>query len=76
MLEDRPPNLDYSRLVSASKKLAPSAGKPVLRIALLSDAATQQFVPVLHVLLDASGFRAEIYEGAFDAIEVEAYNSA
>jgi len=38
-----------------------------LKLALLSDAATQQFVPVLRTLLDANGFSTDVYEGGFDA---------
>lgn len=76
MLGDKQPDLDYSRLVSASKKIVSSPEKPALKLALLSDAATQQFVPVLRCLLDSAGFSAEIYEGPFDAIEVEVYNAA
>jgi len=76
MLGDRLPNLDYSRLVAASKKIEPAIERPVLKLALLSDAATQQFVPVLRTLLDANGFSADVYEGGFDAIELEVYDSS
>lgn len=74
MLVDRLPDLDYSRLLAASRKIARTPEKPSLKLALLSDAATQQFVPILRALLDRNGFSAEIYEGAFDAIELEVYN--
>ena len=76
MLSDSLPDLDYRRLLTASRKLAPASEKPPLRMALLSDAATQQFVPVLRVILDRSGFCANIYEGPFDAIEIAAYDSS
>jgi FkbH-like protein len=72
---DSLPELDYTALVRASRKLAPSAGAPSLRIALLSDAATQQFVPLLKVLFFGNGFDAEFYEAPFDGIELEAYNA-
>ena len=74
MLSDSLPDLDYRRLLTASRKLVPASEKPPLRLALLSDAATQQFVPVLRVILDRSGFCANIYEGPFDAIEIAAYD--
>src|ERR1700757_2251858 len=47
---------------------------PLFRVALLSDAATQQFIPLLKTILNRNGFSAKIYEGAFDAIEIEAYS--
>jgi FkbH-like protein len=72
---DRLPELDYTAVVRASRKLAPPADAPRLRIALLSDAATQQFVPILKVLFFDCGIHAEFYEGPFDAIELEAYNA-
>jgi FkbH-like protein len=64
-------DLDYRRLVRASKKLALTPGAPSVRIALLSDAATQQLVPVLKTLFAEHGIAAECYEGAFDALELE-----
>ena len=75
MLSDRPQELDYGALLRTGRKLKPSPGKPLLRIAILSDAATQQFVPILTAMLDVNGFSAEIYEGAFDAIELEVYDA-
>jgi FkbH-like protein len=76
LLSDGLPDLEYQHLLAASRKLPAVSERPALRLALLSDAATQQFVPVLRVILDRSGFSADIYEGAFDAIELEAYNSS
>ncbi|HLW25241.1 MAG TPA: HAD-IIIC family phosphatase [Steroidobacteraceae bacterium] len=64
-------DLDYRRLVRAGKKLALEPGAPSVRLALLSDAATQQFVPVLKALFAEHGVAAECYEGAFDALELE-----
>src|SRR4029077_12767583 len=64
--------LDYTSLLRAAKRLDSSGAK--IRIALLSDAATQQFVPLLRVLFHRQGFDAEIYEGAFDAIRLETLN--
>jgi FkbH-like protein len=73
MLSHQLPDLDYGRLVKSRAAAATSPGKS-LRIALLADAATQQLVPLLSALLARAEIRAEIYEGAFDAIELEAYN--
>ena len=71
MLSDGLPDLDYRHLLAASRKLSDASEKPALRLALLSDAATQQLIPVLRVVLDRSGYSAKIYEGPFDAIELE-----
>lgn len=75
MLASSLPKLEYSDLarVDLSGSESPSS---TLRIALLSDAASQQFVPILTALLVRAGIAAEIYEGGFDAIDIEAYNAA
>ena len=70
------PDLDYARLVRKSKRLDPIAGARNLRIAILSDAASQQFVPLLRALFHENCVNAEIYEGAFDALELEILNPA
>src|SRR6185437_1070173 len=49
---------------------------PKLRIALLSDAATQLLVPLLRDALRSGGISAEIYEAPFAATELEVYNSS
>jgi len=67
--------LEYSELARAGRK-ADLQGLPKLRVALLSDAATQLLVPVLRELFRLSGFAAEIYEGPFAAIELEVFNPA
>jgi FkbH-like protein len=74
LLSDGLPDLDYRRLLAASRKLSAAPEKPVLRLALLSDAAAQQFIPILRVILDRSGFSTDIYAGGFDTVELEAYN--
>jgi FkbH-like protein len=74
VLRDRVPELEYGKLVAISRRLVDSAEKAHLKLAILSDAATQQFIPILRAILDSNGFFAEIYEGAFDAIEIETYN--
>src|SRR5437764_5844251 len=63
--------LVYAHLVRAARRLDPAQTTSRIRIALLSDAATQQMVPLLRTLLHRQGVHAEIYEGAFDAIPME-----
>ena len=65
--------LDYSELARAGRK-ADLQGLPKLRVALLSDAATQLLVPVLRELFRRAGYAAEIYEAPFAAIELEVFN--
>ncbi|MCU1274662.1 MAG: hypothetical protein JWO48_2093, partial [Bryobacterales bacterium] len=64
---------EYSELARAGRK-ADLQGLPKLRVALLSDAATQLLVPVLRELFRRAGFAAEIYEAPFAAIELEVFN--
>jgi FkbH-like protein len=47
---------------------------PKIRIALLSDAATQLLVPVLREALRCGGLAADIYEAPFAAIELDVFN--
>ena len=63
-------------MVRASKSLDPAGLNQNIRIAILSDAASQQFVPVLKTLFHENGVNAAIYEGAFDAVELEVFNPA
>jgi FkbH-like protein len=76
VLADRLPDLDYNKLILESRKQKTTEDRPLIRVALLSDAATQQFVPILRAILYRSGFSSEFYEGPFDAIDVEAYDSS
>jgi FkbH-like protein len=76
VLSNKTPDLDYRRLVRASKILDPAVLSQRVRIAILSDAASQQFVPLLRTLFYENGVIADVYEGAFDAFELEAYNPA
>jgi FkbH-like protein len=61
--------------VRAAKTLDTASLKHQIRIAILSDAASQQFVPLLRTLFHENGIGATIYEGAFDALEIEAFDS-
>ncbi|MCU1257589.1 MAG: family phosphatase [Bryobacterales bacterium] len=74
MISKNTPDLDYSRLARAGRKLVTKGSNQNARIAILSDAATQQFVPLLKALFHDNGVNAEIYEGAFDAIEMETFD--
>jgi FkbH-like protein len=68
-------NLGYAALLAESRRLdATGRGKSKIKVALLSDAATQRLVPILRTLFARHGVDAEIYEGPFDAIELEAYD--
>lgn len=63
--------LDYQRLMKAGRKMKPGQSTPAIRVAILADCATQQLAVLLTALLGESGLRAEIYEGAFGAFELE-----
>ena len=67
-------NLDYSALLAASRRLNFSDTTQKIKVALLSDAATQRFVPILRTLFCRQGVDAEIYEAPFDGIELEVYD--
>lgn len=64
--------LDYFTLVARNRCIDNGRCSQTIRVALLSDAATQQFVPLLNVLFDARGLHCTTYEGVFDGIELEA----
>ncbi len=68
-------NLDYAALLRASRLLDSSANQQEVKLALLSDAATQRMVPLFRALLHERGINAEIYEAPFDAIELQVYDS-
>jgi FkbH-like protein len=66
--------LDYFQLVKKARRLQPVNGQRV-RLALLADVSTQHLVPLLRVLFASNGVDAEIYEGAYGAVELEAYDA-
>ncbi len=66
---------DYETLTTGSESPDDLEQLPPVRIALLGDCATQQFVPLLKSLLRRAGWRAEIYEADFSAIELTVYDS-
>ena len=59
-LKLRDPNLDYTTLIRASRRLNLSPDAAKVKLALLANAATQQFSPLLRVLLSHHGLRAEV----------------
>jgi len=65
------PNLEYAALLESSRHLDPAQTHRKVKVALLADAATQRLAPLLRVWFHAQGVEAEIYEGRFDAIEME-----
>ena len=64
-------DLDYQRLVKAARRLHLGESAAVVRLALLADCAVPQLAILVKGLLGRADLRAEIYEGAFDAIEIE-----
>ena len=64
-------DLDYQRLLKAARRLSLPDAAPRVRLAVLADCAVQQLAQLLTALLGQAGVRAEIYEGPFDAIELE-----
>ena len=67
-------NLDYGTLLAESRRLNAGSAAQKIRVALLSDAATQRFVPILRALFARGGVDAELYEAPFDGIELEVYD--
>ncbi len=73
MLSHVLPNLDYTDLIALRIKDSPPLERK-LDIAVLSDAATQQFAALMISVLARSGIHAQVYEAAFDSIAIEAYS--
>jgi FkbH-like protein len=67
-------NLDYFELIREAKAVPKSDSGPALKVALLSDAATQQFVPLLRAIFHRHNIAVRMYEGPFDGIELDVYN--
>jgi FkbH-like protein len=74
MLSPGTPDLSYRRLATKGRLLPKESAWPLRRIAILSDAAVQQFVPVLRALFYENEVNVEIFEGNFDAIELEVFD--
>lgn len=67
-------DLDYKKLLRASRNLDVTSCTTEQRIALLSDAAVPQLVPLLEVLLARRGIRGEIFLGEYDSTEIEVFD--
>ena len=74
-MSNLPASMDYAALIRSSRRLEFPANAQKIRIALLSDAATQQLVPLLRALFHRCGIEAAIYEGPFDAVQLETVDS-
>jgi len=66
--------MDYAALLRESRHIHPAATSQKIGIALLSDAATQRFVPLLRTLFHRNQLNASLYEGPFDGIQLEAFD--
>ena len=75
MLTPDTSHLNYTELLRKSKRWDYSLCHKTVRLAILSDAAVPQLVPLLKVLLAHKGVRAEIYLAEYDSIELEAFNA-
>ncbi len=67
-------HLDYRTLVRASKRLDLSECTTEQRIAVLSDAAVQQLLPLLSVLQAQRGVRGDVYVAEYDSTEIEVFD--
>ncbi len=74
MLTPKPLELDYFRLTAKLRSLDFSRCRETVRLALIGDAATQQLASLLTVLFAEQGVRLEVWEGPFDATELQAYD--
>lgn len=66
--------LDYLSLIKKSRRIDVSNITQTIRLAVLSDAATQQLIPLLAVLCAERGVKLDIYEAGYDAIDFEILN--
>ncbi|MGD0947518.1 MAG: hypothetical protein ABSA52_08810 [Candidatus Binatia bacterium] len=71
MLTPETARLGYTELLRESKRWDYSWCHKTVRLAILSDAAVPQLVPLLKALSAHKGVRAEIYLAEHDSIELE-----
>jgi FkbH-like protein len=65
----------YLEMVKIGSNLGPNNNNlPEIKIALLADNATQQFVMVLKAAMLSKGFYPNVYEAEYDSIPLEIYN--
>ena len=74
MLKGTTVSLDYFELIKRSKNRDASACKESLRLAIIADSATQQLAALLGVLFQEHDIRLEVFEGPFDAVELQVHN--
>src|SRR5678815_3889433 len=67
-------DLDYFQLIAESKHPPLGSGARQVRLALLADCSTQHFRPMLKALFRRMGIEVELFEGGFDAIDLEVRN--
>lgn len=67
-------HLSYPELLRQSRSFDYSACIRGMRLAVLSDAAVPQLVPLLQVLLGQQGVRADVHLAEYDTIELEVFN--
>jgi predicted enzyme involved in methoxymalonyl-ACP biosynthesis len=75
-LRDCERSLDYLELIARNKDTDDVPCRTSVRAAILSDAATQQLVPLLNVLFKDHCVLCDFYEGIFDGIELEVQDAA
>jgi FkbH-like protein len=66
--------LDYFQLIAEAKRPPLGSGARQVRLALLADCSTQHFLPLLKALFRRVGIEVELFEGGFDAIDLEVRN--
>ena len=67
-------SLDYFKLLKEGKALGLADDAPTLRLAILADCATQQLGSFIKTLAARNGVRVVMYEGGYDAIDLEILN--
>lgn len=67
-------DLEYFRLLSEAKSLRTENKTKRIRLAILADCSTKHLIVLLQVLFRRDGIHADIYEGMFNAIELEVRN--
>src|SRR5580700_8246415 len=66
--------LDYRQLIQQARMLDLAHCKQSFRLAILADCTTQQLTSLLRVFFAERAIRLDVFEGAFDAIELQVYD--
>lgn len=66
--------LDYHELIREARSLDVASCQESCRVAILADCTTQQLATLLRVMFAKRGIRLEVFEGPFDAIELQVYD--